>query len=113
MGLVQCGSQWSMKVDDLHLFGFHTAAVYHDFKHSLGNIRPVTGSSEQFDFALCVEPFDDLRLVICVVDACLSEGAGVSVVFPIVVPVAVFVCSISKHGHLERLNITVAIFKNF
>lgn len=84
-------------IKDLHLFGFHTAAARPGLSSTESVKATSTDLSVQFDFALFVEPLNDLSLEICIVDASLSKSAGVSVVLPIVVPVPLFVCPISKH----------------
>lgn len=57
----------------------------------------ITGSCVEFDFAVFVKLLNDLGLKVCVVDARFSKGTGVSVVFPIVVPVSLLVRPVSKH----------------
>lgn len=84
-------------ITDLCLFGFHTAAARPGLSSTESVKATITGSTVQFDFALFVEPLNDLSLEICIVDARLSKSASVSVVLPVVVPVSLLVCPISKH----------------
>lgn len=106
VGLVQCSSQWSIngRVDHRSAslwLPYSCCTSWPCVRMALSSTESmkatITGSSVQFDFALFVEPLNDLSLEICVVDARLSKGAGISVVLPIVVPVSLLVRPISKH----------------
>lgn len=59
------------------------------------------GSQVQADLALLGQPLDELHLEVGVVDARLPEGAGVAVLLPVVVPVALLVGAVAEHGHLH------------
>lgn len=58
------------------------------------------GSRVQSDLSLLGQLLYDLHLKISAVHARLAEGAGVAVLFPVVVPIALLVGPVTKHGHL-------------
>lgn len=63
--------------------------------------RLVVMSQVQTDLALSGELMDDLCLKFRVVDPGLSEGSGVAILLPVVMPVPMLVSTITKHWHLE------------
>lgn len=54
-------------------------------------------SQVQTDLALSGELMDDLGLKFRVVDPGLSEGSGVAILLPVVMPVPMLVSTITKH----------------
>lgn len=68
-------------------------------------------SQVQTDLALSGELMDDLGLKFRVVDPGLSEGSGVAILLPVVMPVPMLVSTITKHWHLEPNSVGAAKMK--
>ncbi len=61
------------------------------------SLRSEGVSQVQTDLALLGELMDDLRFEVTTVDAGLPEGSSVAILLPVVMPVPILVCTVTKH----------------
>lgn len=54
-------------------------------------------SAMQSDLAFLGQAVDDLCFKLCTVDSSLPEGSSIAILLPVVMPVSLLVCTITKH----------------